>query len=788
MAGPAVAADGGGREATGRRLGVSRLGMLIVSLLCGVILHASSALGATCGYAAARLFPTCGMAISATEGEQFSGAVGTVSNLSFTVGRRALTELVTIDWGDGSSSTVQLPQHEGLRPIAEPVDASHVYAEEGSYAISWRASFLVGGRPIAVLPAGSGSATVADAPLAARSLTFAASVGQRFEGVVATFEDGDPGGAASDFSASIEWGDGTSSEGTVSQSGSSFVVSGVHTYRDPQLAVDSVEGADGPVHVSISDAGGASATTVSHVHVPLQASMAAVKPGSVSVVSLPLPLESVASIASAGGGPTGVSAYASSGELVLAASVEASAGEEMLAISGEGCISAGCGIHFDIDVPVDVTALAAPEGVALESFDTISPERLAEASPLPDGGARLPDELIVMTGTDDQPSDRASADAAAAAVEGTITGGVESEGVYEIRWKSPQDLAERVAELQAVPGVSAVSYEDVGTVSGDAVTPEDWGDLGEAAIWPAYQVEAPEAWEEAGVLGWDGGEGGRARATVGIVDVGLVDRYHPDLNVVQTIAPAGEGWMIGGHATRVAGLACAEANGFGIVGIGWGCPIVTSSVIAQPPNPNGAPCDTWGAAFRAAAKVAQTHPKAINMSLGINPANAEGHDQCATAQQLRDALAERVSWAPEFHRLFARTKGILWTLSAGNACVPYALSPMAAGAAGLRNVVVVAATNSDGHLASFSNFGPKKQRSRRQAEWTSTLPACQASTAPHMTRRRGRQATPWSPARHSPPRSSQASRASSPKRIRASTAPRSRTASSRPRAQGNSAA
>jgi hypothetical protein len=50
--------------------------------------------------------------------------------------------------------------------------------------------------------------------------------------VVATFSD--PGGAeaASNYSASVNWGDGTSSQGTIATSGTSFTVSGAHTYTE----------------------------------------------------------------------------------------------------------------------------------------------------------------------------------------------------------------------------------------------------------------------------------------------------------------------------------------------------------------------------------------------------------------------------------------------------------------------------------------------------------------------------------------------------------------------------
>jgi serine protease len=59
-----------------------------------------------------------------------------------------------------------------------------------------------------------------------------------------------------------------------------------------------------------------------------------------------------------------------------------------------------------------------------------------------------------------------------------------------------------------------------------------------------------------------------------------------------------------------------------------------------------------------------------------------------------------------FRQLFAGPLGskIVWTVSAGNSCADTPFSAWAANA-DLANVLSVAASNSDGTLASFSNFG-----------------------------------------------------------------------------------
>lgn len=49
----------------------------------------------------------------------------------------------------------------------------------------------------------------------------------------AVFYDGNPTGTAADFTATIDWGDGSTSPGAVRAEGAGFRVSGTHTYSDP---------------------------------------------------------------------------------------------------------------------------------------------------------------------------------------------------------------------------------------------------------------------------------------------------------------------------------------------------------------------------------------------------------------------------------------------------------------------------------------------------------------------------------------------------------------------------
>src|SRR5215469_12414175 len=78
------------------------------------------------------------------------------------------------------------------------------------------------------------SFTITEAPISATGgLNITGTAGQGFTTTVATFIDiggpqdpNDPG----DYNASINWGDNTSSSGTISLSGTVFTVTGSHSY------------------------------------------------------------------------------------------------------------------------------------------------------------------------------------------------------------------------------------------------------------------------------------------------------------------------------------------------------------------------------------------------------------------------------------------------------------------------------------------------------------------------------------------------------------------------------
>jgi hypothetical protein len=140
----------------------------------------------------------------------------------------------TIDWGDGSAATTfgnanVIANGNGSFTVS---GLSHTYAEEGTYNTS-----------VAIDDAGGSAATetgvttVADAPLTAGTVTVSGGIeGTTAATLNATFSDADTGAPASDFSGTIDWGDGsaatTFTDGNVTPNGNgSFTVSGLsHLY------------------------------------------------------------------------------------------------------------------------------------------------------------------------------------------------------------------------------------------------------------------------------------------------------------------------------------------------------------------------------------------------------------------------------------------------------------------------------------------------------------------------------------------------------------------------------
>src|SRR5438132_10055972 len=131
----------------------------------------------------------------------------------------------SIDWGDLSTSAASITLSGGVFTVR----GSHTYAEEGTKPITVTLSHESAANATA-----NSTATISDpavVPTGGFSLSAVEGVASASQ-TVATFTD--PGGAEvlGDYSASIDWGDSSSSAGTISLSAGVFTVKGSHTYAE----------------------------------------------------------------------------------------------------------------------------------------------------------------------------------------------------------------------------------------------------------------------------------------------------------------------------------------------------------------------------------------------------------------------------------------------------------------------------------------------------------------------------------------------------------------------------
>src|ERR1051325_7261527 len=157
-----------------------------------------------------------------------------------------------VNWGDGTTPTSAVISTNSIGGF--DVNASHTYAKEGTYHFPVSPADSDGNFDSTINPA-----TVSDAPLTATGTTITPIRNVFFSAVVAHFTDADPTGTVSEFSATIDWGDGSNSAGTISVNGTGgFDVSGLHAYG---------EGESFPIVVRISDVGGSTAAAPSTANI-----------------------------------------------------------------------------------------------------------------------------------------------------------------------------------------------------------------------------------------------------------------------------------------------------------------------------------------------------------------------------------------------------------------------------------------------------------------------------------------------------------------------------------------
>jgi Galactose oxidase, central domain len=153
----------------------------------------------------------------------------------------------SINWGDGSTSAGSIsPNPSG----GYYVSATKAFLEEGLYVTQITVTDATGTSATA-----QGSFNVSDAYLAPSGINFTARKKITFSGPVASFTDADPNGTLTDYAATVNWGDGTTTVGTISaQASGPFQVQGAHQY---------VRQGTYSVTTQVRDSGGFSATATS---------------------------------------------------------------------------------------------------------------------------------------------------------------------------------------------------------------------------------------------------------------------------------------------------------------------------------------------------------------------------------------------------------------------------------------------------------------------------------------------------------------------------------------------
>ncbi len=294
----------------------------------------------------------------------------------------------TIDWGDGTA-----PSSGKVEANTGQLTGTHTYVNEGIYDGSFTYTNSDGNpetRPFDV--------KVQDAPLAAvTGVPVSATAGVAVKAKVATFTHASPAGAASDYTATITWGDGTASTaGTVSAAaGGGFEVTGSHTYAAAGKYTTSV---------AIDDVGGAKATATSSANV--------VGPPIVSNEKALSVTETTAKVGFTinpnGAATTYVVEYGpttSYGKKTAPVEIGATSGSQSLTQTLTG-LEPGKTYHFD----VVATNSAAPKGVsgADQSFTTESNAPLDATGKSVSGTAGVKLSATVATFTDADPNGVAS--------------------------------------------------------------------------------------------------------------------------------------------------------------------------------------------------------------------------------------------------------------------------------------------------------------------------------------------------------------------------------------------
>jgi RHS repeat-associated protein len=205
--------------------GTYAIGLTVADPVSSNPLTYSATAGAT--VFAPALTASNGQSQSAVSGQQLTSAIlATFSQASSST--TAATG--SVDWGDGTLTSGTVSGSGGQFQVT----GSHVYAHPGNYTVNVniQEGDAIGLATCAV--AVSAPSSTPPAPLVVVGMAFVANEGRALDNVVvATFNDNANLPNDTCRCATITWGDGTSTQGTVeSAGGNSFNVRGSHTYAE----------------------------------------------------------------------------------------------------------------------------------------------------------------------------------------------------------------------------------------------------------------------------------------------------------------------------------------------------------------------------------------------------------------------------------------------------------------------------------------------------------------------------------------------------------------------------
>jgi hypothetical protein len=164
---------------------------------------------------------------SIAEGTTTTGVVATFSDADPTDTAGNFTAVV--NWGDGTTEVGAVAGSNGSFAVSVP-GSTHFYADEGTAQPVVTITRTTDNDQIALI----GTVTVAEGDvLTPHGTTITVLPEQAFNGTVATFTDSNINNAASDFVATIDWGDGTTTVGTVTDVAGGIGVSGTRSYATP---------------------------------------------------------------------------------------------------------------------------------------------------------------------------------------------------------------------------------------------------------------------------------------------------------------------------------------------------------------------------------------------------------------------------------------------------------------------------------------------------------------------------------------------------------------------------